>query len=149
MACKDESFYPEVLTLGHLPEKPTKETPKSYPIPSKIPANAKSLLLYAFATTESECRFQRGYFEIFTQEGSTKYTMYMNFATGTPAAVTITSANVWLPITSDRKVYVSLIFPQDVSVAHKKKTPVPKELQGMSAILCGEEWSNLFITGWK
>ncbi|XP_031564278.1 uncharacterized protein LOC116299701 [Actinia tenebrosa] len=147
MSCKDESFNPEVIDLGHLPEKPTGKIPQQYAIPEEIPAEAKSVLLYAFATTTDQCSFHRGFFQIFTKEGDITYAMYMNFATST--AATITSANVWLPITSDRTVYVNLYYPPDVSVAHKVKTPVPKGLQGMQAKLCGEDWSNLFITGWK
>lgn len=147
MSCKDVSFNPVVITLGHLPEKPIKG--KEYSIPADITADAKGLLFYAFATTTGQDRFQRGYFQIYTKEGSNMYSMYMNFATGTPAAVTVTSANVWLPLTSERKVYVTLIFPSNVSVAHKEHTPIPKELQGDCAIVDGTEWSNLFITGWK
>jgi hypothetical protein len=142
--CKDESFNPLQVDLHHLPDVPSVKT---YDVSSAVPADAKSMLLYAFATTHNEGGFQTGYYILSTKEGSTEYKMYMNFATGTPS-VTITSANIWLPVTKEKKIYVQLVYNGPKSVAYKKGAALPKDCNRITSILCGE-WSQLFVTGWK
>jgi hypothetical protein len=142
--CKDESFHPLVVDCGHLPDVPGK---LCYDVPKDVPNDAKSMLLYSFATTHNLGGFQTGYYILYTKEGNTQYTMYMNFATGTPS-VTITSANIWLPVTTERKIYVQLIYNEEGSVAHKERAALPKDCDKLTSLFCGE-WSQLFVTGWK
>ena len=83
----------------------------------------KEVLVYAFFTVlgaEGKGSFQRGYYEIYTKDGDTKYKHYLNVATGSGVAA-VGSVNMWLPV-GDGKLTINLVHPQDkiASVAPKK-----------------------------
>ena len=83
------AYTPIQVTLGELPECPGQNV--TYPL-SGIPDSATEVLVYAFVTTHNDGPFQRGFYVLSTSgQGDTKYSQYLNVASGSPA-VTVASA---------------------------------------------------------
>jgi len=93
--------------LGHLPVTNVQEAQK-YPLNITDP-NVSEIQVYAFVSIQNapvNKDFHRGYYEIYTMRGSTKYVCYMNVAGASDTIVN--SDNVWLPFGEgfDKNVYI-------------------------------------------
>ena len=138
------TYNPVTLTLGNLPEFPTQQ--KTYDFSDLLPKGEeiKEILVYAFVTTCSKGEFQRGYYEIYTNDGEKKYKHHLNVATGAGLAA-VNSANMWLPV-GEGKLTINLVHPQDEnrSIAHKEGTSSQKTDNPMQ-----KDWSHVFVTGYR
>ena len=82
----------------------------------EIPAEAKEILVYAFITkgaiSSSGCGSSNAIcqrtFTIYTQEGTTKYAKKLTNIQYPNNAWTISSDNMWLPLTSEKKIHSHL-----------------------------------------
>ena len=81
---------------------------QTFPLPSSIPTTADEVLIYAYfragtsERAESNARF-------YTQRGaSTTYDMYLRIRSYPQDAYTVTSDNMWFPVTDERTVHVQL-----------------------------------------
>ena len=94
-------------------ELPHSTTDLSYPLPDALPSDTSEILLYLFVTAKASQFPYRGYYEIYTKdENGTKYSQYMNVAFALDD-YTLNSANIWLPVFSERKFYISIpdVYP--------------------------------------
>ena len=121
--------------LGAMPE--FHDELKSYDLKVKgnIPAEAKEVLVYVFVTTHGDGNFQRGYYEMFTHQRGTKFTQFLNVATG-QGVMAVNSANLWFPV-GDGKLDLKLIHSSDRkrSIAGKREDD--------------NEWSGVFVIGYR
>lgn len=141
------AYKPVQINLGYLPEFPNQA--KTYDFSSLLPGEVKEVLVYTFATTYNEgSTFQRGYFEMYTQQGEDKYKQYLNIATGSDIAA-VNSANLWYPAGDTGKLTITLIHPADkkTSIAQKAKAACAKA--GKSDDPMQSEWSGVFIIGYR
>ena len=123
--------------MGTLPE--SHEEAKTYDLrlDGGIPPGAKEVFLYVFVTTRGDGPFQRGYYELFTSHGKTKFTQFMNVATG-QGVMAVNSANLWFPV-GDGKFTVKLFHASE----DKKRSIAGKREDGDT------EWSGVFVIGYR
>jgi len=96
----------EKTLLGPLPYKSAGTV--SWDIPDVVPDDAKEVLVYAYIY--SGYTYVKGVmeFRFYTVEGDTEYSNYMYwFHHDRQVAVSFDSVNIWLPVTSDGKIYVT------------------------------------------
>ena len=82
----------------------TTGTTNSWAIPGVVDASAKEILVYVHISTELSDSATT-FFRIYTQDGSVQYTFYL-FARSFPTMRMMNSETFWLPITSERILYV-------------------------------------------
>ena len=84
---------------------------KSYDIPSVIPSSAREVLLLASAEVGySEPKGQSHYIKIYTQQDGQTFEKYLYIKTYPQDAQSTNSDNLWFPMTTDCKVYVSVTY---------------------------------------
>ena len=107
----------------------------------QIPPDAKEVLIYTFITSIGEGEFQRGWYQISTSDGTKESKQYMNVATGLGVNI-VNSANLWFPLTPDKKLTLKLYHPG-------VKKSENKHIAGKLAIVPGSEWSTVFVIGYR
>lgn len=94
------------VKLGPLPE--TSDATVVYQLPDKsvLPSSAREVLVYVFLYSGQQSDSQGINFEIFTQDGTKKYSKYFYWHLYGQNAVSFNSENMWFPLTPDRKLFV-------------------------------------------
>lgn len=141
------TYFPlDAIWVGKLPEKAS-DTATMFDVKKKLAEkciyNPKEIFIYTFITTRDDSdSFQRGYYEIYTTQGENttdsealQFKQYMNVATG-PGITTIDSANLWFPMGDDGMLKIKLTHP-------------PSKLKSIKNPLAGDQWSDVFIIGYK
>lgn len=129
-------WTPVQVSLGGLPAFDQEE--KVYKL--QVPADAKEVLIYTFVTSIGEGdSIQRGYYAISTSDGPTVFEQYMNVATGQGVNI-VNSANLWVPVTSDKSLTVKLHH----STCSKSEK---KHIAGKLA--ASQDWSSVFVIGYR
>ncbi len=76
---------------------------------SQIPITAKEVLVYAWVSRGSGGGGGGQFsFDIYTQQGSTKYIQKLRAYDNSNSAWAVNSDNFWLPVTSDGQIYIQL-----------------------------------------
>ncbi len=147
--------FDEIIGLGDLPK--TAENIIEYCLPEQVPADAKEVLLYLFVTTQTIAGdAKRGFYEVFTKDSdSTQYSQYMNVVFAKDD-VTINSANMWLPIFKEKKVYIRIPALYDLKTSATPLVPCMKPAKITFCTLkeavaaCGKTMvSGVFVTGYR
>ena len=79
----------------------------SYNLPSEVPSTAKEVLLFVNFEHGYSGPDRTTYFKIYTQEDDSHYEKYASLHTYSQSAWNTNSENMWLPVTSNRRVYVA------------------------------------------
>jgi len=95
------------IHLGTLPLNTI--TTVSYNIPVSVPPDAKEVLVYMYARTGVANPDSDLELRIYTKEGTIEYSYYLLIHGYNQSAWSYNSDNLWLPVTSDRKIYVQSI----------------------------------------
>lgn len=98
------TWTPLSQTLGELPHSPGT---RSYDLPASV-RSAKEVLIHV-SILSTKGQDQGWFFNIYTQEGSTRYIQKLD-SYSYPASgyeITINSDNLWFPVTSNGKLYAS------------------------------------------
>ena len=127
---------PVQYDLGTLPEFPGQSETYDLTANGQIPPNAQAVLVYVFVTTLGDGNFQRGYYDISTRQEETKYSRFMNVATG-EGLMAVNSDNLWFPF-GEGKLNATLIHPSD-----RKRSIAGKVADE------DNEWSGVFIIGYR
>ena len=85
----------------------------SYTIPSDVPSSAREVLVYVSVRDGSVARGPKNDVKIYTQIGITRYEKYIILYSCDVPGFKINSDNMWFPMPTDRRVYLTL--PQDHS----------------------------------
>lgn len=132
------AWTPVQVELGRLPSS---NGTMQYKL-LEIPPDAKEVLIYTFITSKGEGgEFQRGWYEFSTSDGTKEFKQYMNVATGEGINI-VNSANMWFPVPPDKVLKVKLDFGIG-------KPSIAKHMAGGLAASQPEDWSNLFIIGYR
>ena len=129
-------YVPVLDSLGTLPEFPDQRKIYDLTANGQIPPNAKAVLVYVFVTTLGDGNFQRGWYEISTRQGETKYSQFMNVATG-QGLMAVNSGNLWF-LFGDGKLDAKLSHPSD------RKRSIAGKMADED-----EEWSGVFVIGYR
>ena len=127
---------PVQYDLGTLPEFPGQSKTYDLTANGQIPPNAQAVLVYVFVTTLGDGNFQRGYYDISTRQEETKYSQFMNVATG-QGLMAVNSDNLWFPF-GEGKLNATLIHPSD-----RKRSIAGKAADE------DNQWSGVFIIGYR
>ena len=126
-------------SLGKLPEFHQEMITYDLSSGGQVPDTAKEVLIFTFITSIGEGgELERGYYEFCTSDGVSDYKQYMNVATGQGINI-VNSANLWIPVTADRKMKVKL--HHSTSQRSKKKSIAGK--------CAGQDWSEVFAIGYR
>ncbi len=111
--------------LGTLPLNTI--TTVSYNLPASVPPDAVEVLVYLYARTGDLNPDADLELRVYTREGTTEYSKYFFIHGYTQNAWSYNSDNFWLPVTSDRKIYV----------------------QSIGTAMTGNRWGEIFIIGYR
>ncbi len=100
----EPKWTPLDKSIGQLPSSASTQ---SYDMPSDVPGDATEVLIYVQSYSGGASQVTAKY-DIYTQEGSTKYLKRHYLRCYYQSAISYSSDNFWLPVTSDRKIHVSL-----------------------------------------
>ncbi len=95
------------LLLGSLPLNAITTT--SYNLPASVPLDAKEVLIYVYTMTGANNPDRDLELRIYTKEGTIEYSYYFFIHGFNQSAWSYNSDNFWLPVTTDRKVYVQSV----------------------------------------
>ena len=99
------TYIPTEVYLAELPSSVT-EIPVD--LPASLPSDTTEVLVYLFVTAKAADNPFRSYYEIYTKDDNgLLYKQYMNVAMATDD-FTLNSANIWLPVFSERKFYIRI-----------------------------------------
>ncbi len=81
----------------------------SFEIPALIPDDTIEVLLYAYFRASTSSGTTTSHFKIYTEEDDGKeYAKYMTLITGSRSYYYANTDNLWLPMTSSRRVFVNV-----------------------------------------
>ena len=81
---------------------------QSFTIPASVPTTAKEVLVYVYVSKgHSTSRFAQ--MKIYTEASSTRqFVKYLPIQTYPQNAISTVSENMWFPLTTNRRIYISL-----------------------------------------
>jgi len=114
MAIATPTWTPYMEYLGHLPV--TNVEVQKFPVNIQTP-NVNEIQVYMYVSIQNapvNKDFHRGYYEIYTMRGTTKYPCFMNVA-GVSDTI-VNSDNMWLPFGEgfDKNVYIAFHGDSDL-----------------------------------
>ena len=93
------------INLGSLPSS---ATTKSFDMPGDVPEDATEVLVYVWSYSGQAGSSASATFSIYTQDGSEQYIKRHYIRRYPQDAISYSSDNFWLPVTSERKIYAKL-----------------------------------------
>jgi hypothetical protein len=83
----------------------------SFNLPPEVPPTAREVLVYVWLGSGESDGSAVAHYEIYTQQGETKYFQYILWFKYPQNAISFNSDNLWIPLTSSRQILVRLDGP--------------------------------------
>jgi hypothetical protein len=85
-------------------------------IPNVIPSTANELFVYVWVKSGSSSNGPYQDIKVFTQIATTRYERYIRSESWRQNAININSENMWFPMPTNRRIYITIPRPHGVRV---------------------------------